>query len=275
LARTLLASWSADPARIGVEINRSRLYAKQQFGTTIEKIWLLGQNNLSTAEVSAKCGADKQIMVLPTKPVEWLQTVAKLSPQQPVNLVAGYLKRKRRLIIGRRVLISACWLALGYFFVDAWAGTQVWHNEQRQLAALTADESTMTTERNRLAERNRLVEREQILIRQADEERLPPVAGKFLAFLAGVLPDEIRLTDLTVKWEAANSGWSFRIDGAIEADEETAREVIGTLQRHLEKSPLRARFNATAQAVMAAPVALGQVAHEEQRFSVEGVMLEK
>ena len=37
-ARTILAAWGADPARIGVEINRSVLYAKQQFGTAVERI---------------------------------------------------------------------------------------------------------------------------------------------------------------------------------------------------------------------------------------------
>ncbi len=274
LARTLLSSWSADPARIGLEINRSRLYAKQQYGTTIEKIWLLGQNNASTAEVNAKCGADKQIMVLPTKPVEWLQTVAKLSPQQPVNLVAGYLKQKRRQIIGRRLLIAACWLGLGCFLVDAWNSAQAWNSEQRRLSALSANETAMTAERGRLAERNLMVKREQALIEQADDQRLPPVAGKFLAYLAGILPGEMRLSDLTVKAEAAPGGWSFRLDGVIEADEETAREIIGTLQRQLVRSPLRARFHATAQAVVAMPVIFGQAARDEQRFSLEGVMLE-
>jgi hypothetical protein len=274
LARTILASWSADPARIGVEINRSRLYAKQQYGTTVEKIWLLGQNNQSTAEVNAKCGADKQIMVLPTKPVEWLQTAAKLPPRQPINLVAGYLKRKRRNSIVRRLLIAACWLGLGLFLTDTWTRAQDWKGEKRRLAALSANEQGMTAERDRLAARNRAVEREKNFIRQADDERLPPVAGKFLAYLVSVLPGEIRLTDLAVKWEGAAGGWSFRLDGAIEADEETAREAVGTLQRQLTQSPLRARFNATARAVVAMPITAGPAATEVQRFSLEGVMLE-
>ncbi len=274
MARTILASWSADPARIGVEINRSRLYAKQQFGTTVEKIWLLGQNNASTAEVNAKCGADKQIMVLPTKPVEWLQTVAKLSPQQPINLVSGYLKRKRRQINIRRTLIAVCWLGLGFFVADAWISTLAWNGEQRRLAKLRANETAMVAERDHLAGRNRAVERQRAFIRQADDERLPPVAGKFLAYLASIISGEIRLTDLTVKWEGAAAGWSFRLDGAIEADEETAREIIGTLKKQLTQSPLRARFIATAQAMVSMPVTAGNVAHEEQHFSLEGVMLE-
>jgi len=274
LARTILASWSADPARIGIEINRSRLYAKQQFGTTVEKIWLLGQNNASTAEVSGKCGADKQVMVLPTEPVEWLQSVAKLSPQQPINLVSGYLKQKRRQRILRRCVVGACWAGLVYFLMGAWTSDRAWESEKQRLARLKANEQVMTAERERLVARNEMVVRGQALIQQAEDTRLPPVAGKFLAYLASVLPGEIRLSDLSVKWEGASGGWSFRIEGSIEADEETAREILGALQRQLGKSPLRVRFNATAQAVVAMPVTLGATVPEEQRFSLEGGLLE-
>ena len=201
--------------------------------------------------------------------------MAKLSPQQPVNLVSGYLKQKRRQRILRRGLIAACWLGLGGVLLNFWTGAQAWRAEQGRLDELSAREPAMTAERDRLMERNRLVEREQIFIRQAEEERLPPVAGKFLAYLAGLLPAEIRLTDLTVKWEGApTGGWSFRIEGAVEADEETAREIISALQKQLGKSPLRARFNATAQAVVAMSVNAGPRAAEVQRFSLEGVMLE-
>jgi hypothetical protein len=176
--------------------------------------------------------------------------------------------------MGRRLMIAACWLGLGYFLADAWIGAQAWSDERRRLAALSANETAMTDERDRLAGRNRKADREQALIRQVDGERLPPVAGKFIAYVAGLLPGEIRLSDLNVKWEPETGGWSFRLEGAIEADEETAREIIGTLQRQLANSPLRARFSATAQAVVAMPVTLGSAAREEQRFSVEGVMLE-
>lgn len=275
MARTILASWSADPARIGLEINRSRLYAKQQFSTTVEKIWLLGQNNASTAEVSAKCGADKQVMVLPTQPTEWLVSVAKLSAQQPINLVSGYLKQKRRQRIFRQVLIAACWIGLGYYIADGWMVGQAWSREQQRLATLQADENLLGAQRDRLAERNRVVEQAQIFIRQVEQERVPPVARKFLTFLPGILPAEIRLTDLAVKWEGTPAaGWTFRLDGVVEADEETAREYIGALQRQLVKSPLRARIVATAQTAVAAPVSSRAPARDEQRFSLEGVMLE-
>ncbi len=273
-ARTILAAWGADPARIGVEINRSVLYAKQQFGTAVERIWLLGERNDATAEVNAKCGTGKQIMVLPTTPVEWLQSVAKLSPRHPVNLVAGYLKQKRRSRLVRRLLIAAAWLGLGFVGFNSWTQEQEWTGERRRLAALRIQEPAMTAERERLVLRNHAFEKERAFLRQVEEDRLPPVPGRFLAFLAGVLPGEMRLTDFTVKWDETAANWSFRIEGAIETDEETAREVLDTLQKRLNQSPLRARFGAAGRALVAMPATAGASAPDTQRFSLEGVMLE-
>jgi len=274
-ARTLLASWGADPARIGLEINRSLLYANQQFGCSVERVWLLGQDNQATTQVNAKCGAGRQITVLPTTPVEWLQTVAKLPPRHPVNLVAGSLKRKRLHRSIRRVLLVACWSALVLLGVDAWTTAQAWSGEQDRYARLQADEPRLSAEREKLVERNRIAERDRTFIREVEEDRLPPVPGKFAGYIASILPHEMRLTDLAVKWEESTAaGWSFRIDGTVEADDETARELVAALQRQLIKSPWRVRSNDTARAVVAMPRSGDTAAADVQRFRLEGVMLE-
>lgn len=273
-ARTILASWSADPGRIGVEINRSLLYANQQFSTTVDRVWLLGQNNQATAEVNAKCGTGRQITVLPTSPVEWLQTVAKLSPRHPGNMLEGYLKRKRLQQSIRRVLFAACWLGLVYLLVDGWASAREWTANQKLFSELHMNESKMAAERGRLLERNQAVLRDRDFIRQVAEERLPPVAGKFAEYLASVLPNEMRLTDLTVKWEESTGGWAFRLEGTVEADEETAVEIVAGLQRQLAKSPLRVRMSELARAVVLLPRPPGSSAADRQRFNLEGVMLE-
>lgn len=272
-ARTILATWSADPARIGVEINRSLLYANQQFSTTVDRIWLLGQDNHATAEVSAKCGTGRQITVLPTSPIEWLQSASKLPPRQPVNLVAGHLRRKSQQRSIRRGLLIACWVTLLLLAVDAWSTSQAWSGEQRQYAKLQANESKMGGERDRLLERNHAVEVERAFIRQVDDERLPPVPGKFAAYLASVLPAEIRLSDLTVKWEDV-VGWSFHIEGTVEADADTAPEILSNLQRQLAQSPLKAKSNELARSIVPVARPLNSADPELQRFSLEGVMLE-
>ena len=272
-ARTILATWSADPGRIGVEINRSLLYANQQFNLSVERVWLLGQDNHATAQVNAKCGAGRQITVLPTSPVEWLQSAAKLPPRQPINLVAGHLKRKSQLHSIRRVLLITSWVALAFVTVDAWTSAQSWRGEQRQYAELEANESKMSAERERLQERNQAVERERAFVQRVEEGRLPPVPGKFAAYVASVLPEQMRLSELTVKWEET-VGWTFRLEGVVEADEDTSREIVAALQRDLAKSPLRVRSNEAARAVTTSSRNANTPVPNVQRFSVEGGMLE-
>ena len=272
-ARNILATWAADPARIGVEINRSLLYANQQFGNTVDRVWLLGQDNHAIAQVNAKCGTGRQITVLPTTPVEWLQTVAKMPPRQPINLLAGHLKRKSQQRAIRRVLLIASWVALAFLGVDTWTGAQSWRQEERQYRDLQANQSKMNAEREHLVVRNAAVQRQREFVKQVDDDRLPAVPGKFAACLAGMLPEQMRLTDLSVKWEEVG-GWTFRIEGTVEGDEETSREIVATLQRQLASSPLRVRSNLAARAVV--PIARNPNATtpEIQRFSIEGGILE-
>jgi hypothetical protein len=274
ITRTILASWTADPGRIGLEINRSLLYANQQFGLSVERIWLLGQTNHSTAQVSAKCGAGKQITVLPTAPVEWMQAVVKLPAVHPANLVTGYLLRKRRSLYVRTLLMAACWLGLGLLAMDLWNGTQAWEAAHRRFADLTAREASLAVERDQLIARNRTVERQRELIRQLDTERLPSVPGRFLALLAGSLPAEMRLIEYSIKWNGTAEGWAFRLEGSVETDEETAREIVGNWQRQLSKNPLRVRFSEVARAVISAPSAPGASGPELQRFNLEGTLFE-
>jgi hypothetical protein len=267
-SRTVLASMSHDPSRVGVEVNRSLLYVKQQFSSVVERIWLLGKGDHSTAEVRAKCGAGKQIMVLPSLSLDWLQTAHKLPANQPINLLAGYLRGKRRQQRLRQAFCAACWLGLGLLVFSSWTRSKQWETEQLRLAALRADEPALRAERDRLAQRNAAIEQERRLLHQVVDNRLPPVPAKFTGYLAGLLSKQTRLTEYSLKWDPSNSSWAFHLDGIIEGDDETARETVAALQKQLGKSPLRIRFNDSARAVIALPPSLSVA--ESQRFILEG-----
>lgn len=271
-SRTTMVSWKSEPARVAVEINRSLLYAKQQFGATVDRLWLLGSDAESArADVAAKCGATKQINVRPAGAEDWLRIVAKLSPRHPINLVAGYLRQKRRRQFYRRLMLAGCWLVLALLAFDAWNKDQSWSTEKTRLRALAADEAEMHAEHMRLAQRNDEAERQRTFARQVVDDRLPPVPGKFLAYVAGILPREARLSDFSVKWDDSTDQWAFHIDGTIEADEETARASIAALRRQLTKSPLRVRLIETARASAAVTINGENVL---QRFTLDGGLFE-
>ena len=273
-SRTLLARWSDDPARLGVEVNRSMLYAKQQFGAVIDRVWLLGSAGEPVrAEVQARCGAGKEIVTRASAPVDWLQAVARLTPRHPVNLVAGYLGRKRRHQFARRVLIGACWLGFVVMSLDTWSSALSWDEELRRLADLRANESTLLETRQRIETRNLRADAHRAFIRQVSDDRLPAVPARLLSLIAGAMPASASLTDFQVRYDVPASAWSFRFDGQIETDEETAREALTAFQRALAKSPLRIRFNDASRLLVPVPVA-GTDLPTTQRFTLEGVLFE-
>jgi len=274
-ARTMLARWEVDPARIGVEINRSVLYAKQQFSAVIDALWLLGTaSEAAQTEVQARCGAGKEILVRNSTPLEWMEAVAKLTPRHPINLVAGYLSRKRRHQLIRRTIISVCWISLVCLGLDTWARVQEWTAQSQRFHALEKNHGSMLAERDRLVLRNAEMQRQRDFIRQVSEERLPAVPSRFLGYVASILPAEAHLNESSVKWDDGTKKWSFHLDGQVEGDEDTGRELIDAFQKTLSHSALRAKINPGARSLV--PVtSSGLEASAAQRFSLEGTLFEE
>jgi len=271
--RTTLASWRQEPSRIAVEVNRSLLYAKQQFAAAVDRLWLVGAAAESArAEVESKCGAGKSVVVRSGGPAHWLDLVARLPGRHPINLVAGYLRQKRRNRLVRRVVIAACFLALILLGLDAWSREQSWAAESARLQALAASEEDLTAEHARLSARNTEVQAAQAAIHAITDSRLPALPPKFLALLASSLPAEARLSEVIVKWDDAERRWTFRADGTIEADEETTRTLVATLGRQLARSPLRVRLLESARVTTGTSVLTdGTIL---QSFSLEGGIFE-
>lgn len=270
-SRLTLASWADDPARVAVEVNRSLLYAKQQFGAMVDRAWLLGPSaETARVEIQTKCGADKKIIAESAGPLEWLGLVAKLSQRHPVNLVSGYLRAKRRNRMIRSAVLIACWLALAFLGVDTWSDEQSWHAERASLQNLREQESALGEEMERLAERNAAADRHRSFVRLVVDEQLPPVPGRFLGVLASTFPSEARLTDFVIKTDDGGD-WTVKFDGEVRADEETARLLTASLRRQLERGPFRVRFPASAQGPSAIVI---DGASTSRRFALEGDLFE-
>lgn len=272
--RTTLASWKTEPARVAVEVNRSLLYAKQQFAAIVDRLWLIGGTaHAAKAEVEAKCGAGKVVQVQSRGPAHWLDLVARLPARQPINLVAGYLRQKRRNRLVRRAVVGACFLTAALLGLDAWNREQDWRLEQARLEALAQNEGTMVAERERLLARNTGVEVSRAILRELEESRLPAVPPGFVGLVATLLPREARLSEISVRWDATDARWLFRADGTIEADDETARTLLAGFRRQLARSPLRVRVLESARPLTSLKTAGSDVAL--QAFTIEGGIFEE
>ncbi len=272
--RTILASLEEAPERVAIEINRSLLYAKQQFNVSVDRIWLVTRTGRANEEVSAKCGAGKMVMVLPTQPEEWVVNASRVARTHPVNLISGYIRRKRRDQFIRLGLMAIGWLSLANLGQKLWDANERWGWERGRLEAVASREPELTEERDRLAVRNRKLEEERALRERITQETLPPVPPKLLVHLATVLPPDVRLTDFGVKWNEETAAWTFQCEGLIVGDDDSAREALMALQRHLAKGPLRIRFAENQTGFGRAAMGGNSSAVTQQRFNLEGTLFE-
>jgi len=272
LSRATLGTWRDDPGRVAVEINRSLLYAKQQHAADISQVILIGSSaEDAQSEIESKCGEGKSFVVQETQPVSWLTAAAKLPLKHPVNLIAGYLRKKRRNHFLRRMILTSCWFVLTLLAFETWSLENDWSAEQARLAALRSNEESMHRTYEELMARNAGAIRNETFIRQVVDERLPPVPDRFLAYVASVIPREIQLNQFLVTFDSESKNWTFRIEGRLEADPETARNTINSIRRQLGKSPFRVRFTESVRREMELSLATEATV---QHFNLEGGLFE-
>jgi hypothetical protein len=268
LSRTTLGTWSDDPGRVAVEVNRSLLYAKQQHGTPIDHVILTGKGAAEAVpEIESKCGEGKTFVVRDTDPISRLSATVKLPLRHPVNLVAGYLRKKRSNHLFRRIILVSCWFLFVLLALDTWIDEQEWSAEQTRINILSANEDDLHQTYDRLLERNAEASRNRAFIKQVVDDRLPPVPDRFLAYVASIIPREVQLSHFLVTWNSESRKWTFRIDGSLEADPETARNTINSIRRQLGKSPLRVRFVESVRPEVELSLATEATL---QRFTLEG-----
>jgi hypothetical protein len=166
--------------------------------------------------------------------------------------------------------MAACWLVCAWVGLSSWNARESWAAERESLERLDGGDGDLTEERERLLQRNAAVARDRETIDRIVNDRLPPVPGRFLANLAQTFPREARLLDFNLRLDE-NGVWVIRIEGEIEADEETARIVAASLGRQLARGAFRVRLHENARPASALSIEAGVV---KQRFSLEGGLFE-
>jgi hypothetical protein len=252
-ARTIRASWADEPVRVGVEVNRSLLYAKQQLGIVVRKVRLFGAD-AGVEAVRARCSEGREIAAADPHPLDWLQSIAGLAPHDPLNLVAGHLRRNRRRRLLRAGVAAALWLGLASMAVSAWSDGLARRAGAQSFAALRSREVALRADLDRLTRRREAMERDRKFISEATGLRMPPVPERALGYLAAMLPKSARLAEFKVAWDPSESRWAFHAAGTIEGDEDDAHAALDQVQQQLERSPLRAHFNETPRVLAALPV---------------------
>ncbi len=272
ISRTITTTMLADPARIGTEINRSILFAKQQFAAQIDDIHLLGDNaDFALPEIQARSGPGKTCHAHLISAGHLLDATATLSVKHPVNLVADHLRHKRRHRLIRRLTLASAWSLLVCIGVSTFEYTRETTRQKNHVAQLVTLQSDLEMERSRLLAESEALAYKTSLATQIRASDLPSVTPRAFPYFVSQVPAELRLSTTSLRFDSENTRWLLNFEGTLEADLETAQDTLANFQRQLTRGPLAAHFHDHARALVSLPPAT-QDTPPLQRFVLEAAL---
>ncbi len=239
--RAIFNDWRRDANRAATEINRSILFARQRFGITIDTVFLVGES-VNQARESLLAQLDRTFVVKTHEcpNTVWLSLLQRLPAGDSANLLAERLQQQARRKLVRFVFTSTLWLL---FTLAGLSALRAEWNYQLQLfyfADLQRNRAKLEETLTVLADREASARHSAHTVSEVIDKREPPVAAGFMRWIGPQLPDFLRLTQLQISWQPAESAWMFRIEGLSRADVETTLTALTELERLLAAAPFRA-----------------------------------
>ncbi len=235
--RDISSGWRGEVNRVQQEIERTALYAKQQFGVEISTVWISGDGGEAIAAqidqaVDAKVLADP----LEATSVPWAQAVTALPGTLTSNLVPWYVQQRprRRLIMRGSLLASALLLLLTVVTVGTVEGLLRDHREDSK--ALRARMEPVRKELLVLQQKAASVEEERRRLQVFKKLELPQAPLLFLRYLAAVQPRGVVLRRAEVSTRGQT--WPFSLQGRAGNDPNGGLELVESFERRLTSPPM-------------------------------------
>ncbi len=271
--RDISSDWGGDVSRVQQEIERTSLYAKQQFGVAIATVWIAGDGIEGVADtINDNIQAETKADPLFTSPLQWAEAVAQLPHKLTSNLVPWYIQQrpKRRMLLRGGIAVSLLLLLVTIATVVTVEMMVGEHNEiegktKANIAQLQAELAALQNkERQEQQERHRLE-----VFKQLDQPQAPLL---FLRQLAAAVPYGVLLQNLEVTTQGAQ--WPFMLQGKAGHDPDHGLELVDRMEQGLARPPLVVRFTQRGEQSWQRAVQQGdrQTFAQPLKFTVRGVV---
>jgi len=286
LGRTLNSSWKVYPDRVNVDLNRTILYVKQQFGESVGSICLFGDGAEEHQRVmQAAVKVPVALSPTPPSPFYWNEEAQKLPNNDTNNLVSAELlqaPQRKRLLKVTSVIIGLAAIAA---IATALLFQALVMDRRSQLDKLQPKFEKLLTRKGQLQERESVYVQQRDFVRLVDEEKVAAVPGWFLGYLGDVVPAELLLTHLQLKRE--DDLWTLQLGGTLQPTTNAAPSsvlsgAVSTLRNQLESGPFHVKIlnspgtpgGATGKRAARKPGQPGPVVAlaAQHEFFIEGVM---
>src|ERR1051326_3019233 len=201
LARTLQGTWNEEPERLAVDLNRTILFANQQYpGSFTKGLWLFGAGADEQGEAVQR-HLQLPIHISPVffESFYWATEALKLRSEFAPNLISPELQKAPQRKVFAKVVAACTGLvvvgsltASGYFLYQA-------HQEQANLKALTLQTTKLQQKQVQLQALDAELTRKKQIVKLVLGDRPPPVPAWFLGYLAEAVPSDLVVTNLQIK----------------------------------------------------------------------------
>lgn len=220
LVRTLPGSWNHEAARVAVDLNRTLLFAQQQYGVVVSNAWL------ADADATERVPGLVNFLEVPLKAspapageFSWAEEALRLSVGPQVNLIS---REHREAPARRTVMRFSTYSAIGLLSVACGltALVQYHHREEkRAIGRLKTLEQELQGKHRSLQEFFVETERKSSFLSAAPSDQPDPIPTWVLGGVTEALPRDLVLTNLTLL--AETNQWRVTLSGAVQPTSET------------------------------------------------------
>jgi hypothetical protein len=283
LGRTLNSSWNIYPDRVNVDLNRTLLYVKQQFGAPVENMWLVGTGAAEHADaMQALVKVPIKLSPIPYGPFYWGQQALKLPFGDTNNLVSSELHeapKRRALLRATAIIISL--LAVASLTLAACYQVLV-SDRLATYTKLKPKLEQLQEKKVRLFQRETDLAQRKQFVTVVTEQSVPAVPGWFAGYLGDAVPEDLFLNHLQMKRD--DDQWTFEMRGVLQpTTTNSLAEAITKLTANLANGPFHAKVTHSSTEMGASAKAASvssqngapestSAAEKPTVFAIEGVM---
>jgi hypothetical protein len=249
LARTLQGTWNEEPERLALDLNRTILFANQQYpGSFTKGLWLFGAGAEDQGEPLQR-NLQLPIHISPVffESFYWATEALKLRPDLAPNLISPELQKAPQRKVFAKVVAACTGLvvigalaASGYFIFQA-------QQEEQNIKALKAQMTKWENKREDLKALDKELTNKKTVVRVVLGERPPPIPAYMLAYLPEAVPSDLVVTNFQIQRQGEDGLYRMHLAGTLQQGEKrpnppSPTDSITSLKGRLEGPPFHIKL---------------------------------
>ncbi len=241
LARTVSDTWNDACERLGVNLNRTVLFANQQYSVALKGLWLFGEGADEQCDtLQRQLQLPVQVSPMAYEPFYWAIEAPKLAGELVPNLISPKLqKAPQRRVFAKVVATATALVVTGSLAASAYFCSLA-RREAEDAKVLSTEVARLQVRETQLEQLDSEMCRKQQAMKLIAADRLPPTPAWLLAYLGEAVPSDLVVTNLHIKRE--RDCWRVKLagtpqQGAKEPEPPPVSVLVAQLEARLSGSP--------------------------------------